>query len=60
MKSAMSSFLKTKDMKYTCKDCIFYKNEVCKSDSVEMYTANFSEACSRFEYKNEFVNNKIV
>lgn len=39
---------------YTCKDCIFYNNEVCKSDSVEIYTAEFSKACSRFEYKEEF------
>lgn len=42
---------------YHCKDCIFFDNDnVCKSDTVEMYTANFSEACSRFEYKNEFNN----
>lgn len=49
-----------KNKKFHCKDCIFFEKDVCKSDAVEMYTAEFSEACSRFEFKNEFVNNKIV
>lgn len=43
-------------MVYTCKDCFFYKNDVCKVDAVERYTADFSEACRSFEYKREFEN----
>lgn len=44
------------DMEYTCKDCIFFDKDACRFDAVDVYTAEFSESCSRFECKNEFDN----
>jgi hypothetical protein len=36
---------------YTCKDCFFYKNEVCNDPNEIRFTSEENPSCIGFEYK---------
>ena len=43
---------------YTCKDCFFFKNDICHNTTEKRYTSEENSSCRDFEYKT-FVEQKI-
>ena len=43
---------------YTCKDCLFFKNDICHNTTEKRYTSEENPSCRDFEYKT-FVEQKI-
>lgn len=36
---------------YTCKDCFFFKNDICHNTTEKRYTSEENPSCRDFEYK---------
>lgn len=36
---------------YTCKDCFFFKNDICHNTTEKRYTSKENPSCRDFEYK---------
>ena len=43
---------------YTCKDCFFFKNDICHNTTEKRYTTEENPSCKDFEYKT-IVEQKI-